>query len=306
MENKILKKILLGVGITAGAVATLVVIVYLFLFLGVFATIPVARVSLEHSLKGITNESDVIPAYVIYGDIHIGDETVQVSSIHRKQKNSAGFHEIFCVIDKEAYYVYTASTGAWTIASIDLETKVIQDHYAFTEAQSTYQSEHYRDYSERMGFYYDGKIVLSDHLSVLEYDIATGATKQLAYDTYVFPKLPVYGECADNVLTLHFEDSTETFTLEDMASNSEGIARIYELKDKKKWNGYSYLAGFLTTNTTQVIGDRIYFMDGVMDYHGFPVAIILEYDCEQNTWLYVTRCFVGADIARYCYVIPSE
>lgn len=305
MENKRPVKILVGVGVAAGALFVCAIVLAIIFFPALVPSL-FPRASLNHFLKGITNESDLVPTYVTYGDLHIGDETVHVSEIHRKQKNSDGFQEILCVIDEEAYYVYTASTGAWTIASMDLETKEIQDHYAFSDAQSAYQSEHYEDYSERMGFYHDGKIVLSDHLSVLEYDIATGVIKQQAYDTYTFPKLPVYGECTDNVLTLHFEDSVETFTLEDMASNSKGIARIYELKDKKNWNGYSYLAGFLATNTTQVIGDRIYFMDGVMNYHGEPTAIILEYDREQNTWRYVTMCYVGADIARKCHIIPSE
>jgi hypothetical protein len=99
-------------------------------------------------------------------------------------------------------------------------------------------------------------------------------------------------------------DSVQTFTLEDMAANSEAIAKIYNLKDKTDWRKSSYLKGFLAHNTVEVVGERIYHIGSVSNWTGECYAIILEYDVNRGTWMYVTKCLAGGNTNRYCYVVP--
>lgn len=302
-QKKTLIKATLGAGITVSVVVVLTSLALIFMLLAVLLSIPLSRIALEHSLKDISNESNSTPAYVMYGNLHIENETLDISNIYQEQRGIRAVKEIFCISGDKAYFVHTC-TGAWTIASIDLRSKEIQDHCVFSDTREAYRSEHYGEYSERMGYYYDGQIVLSDFSSVFVYDMGTKETNRYEYDEYEFPQRTIYGECADDTLKLHIMDWEQIFTLEDMAAQSEGIAKIYALKDKKDWRKCSYLKGFLSYNTVEVIGGRIYFIGSVSNWQGEPYAIILEYERSRDTWMYVTKCFVGSDIQRCCYVIP--
>lgn len=307
MAKNVQKKVIIGTGITIGALAILVGLILLFKLLAAFLSIPLSRAELERSLKSIANESDTIPAYVIYGRLHIGDEKLDVSSVLREETKTGNVEEIFCVTGDKAYFIYTTYTDAydWKIASIDLKSSTIHDCCVFSDVAEIYISEHYGDYSERTGYYYDNQIVLSDSRSVFVYDIATEETHQYEYDQYAFPVQKVSGESINNTLNLHLADAIHTFTLEDMASKSDGIAKIYALKNKLDWQKCSYLSGFFSSNTIEVVGEKIYYIASVRNWQGEPYAIILEYDLDYNEWIYVTNCFVGSDIHRYCYIVPE-
>ena len=301
-KRKALKKVAIGICI---AVGSLVVLILIFMLFSAISKILFSRAMLDRSIKDITNETDTVPAYVEYGELHIGNECVDIFNIHDEQNNTSSAQDIFCVNDGKAYYLHIRN-DLWTIASIDLDTKFIQNHCAFTEPTEAYSSEHYDEYSERMSFYYDGQIVLNDFSTVVVYDVATGKTSQYAYEQYVFPKRRIYSEYANNVLKLHIDDEVRVFTLEDMASQSESIAKISELKYKTDWQKNSYLTDFLVHDTIEVIGDNVYYIGSISNWMGEPSAIMLKYDPINDKWMYVTKEFVGWDVHRRCYVIEQQ
>ena len=265
---------------------------------------PILRdVVFNSTLKDIPNESDSVPAHVIYGEIHTESQKVNIAWLCKEQNKS--MKEIFCIAGDNVYFVYT-SAGAWVIASMNLETKAFTDHCQLSDAKETYQVDPYGDYSERNGFCYDKQIILSDFCSVLVYDIISGETSRHDYNTFVFPQKKAYGEAlGEQTLKLYINESAYTFTLQEAAENSDGIAALYAMKDKKTWDKTSPLISFFGKNRIQVIDDEIYTIEAVLSYSGLPYAVILKYDTENNVWLYVSACFAGDNITRNCYVIPS-
>lgn len=267
------------------------------------------RVKLDKWLETLANESDGIPAYVVFGVLHTETDEINISQKCREQNKNNSLQEIFCIAEGKAYFVYVDMTAAhtWTIASLDLKTMEFRDICQFLSAKGIYRDEHYGDYGKRNGFYYDGQIILSDFTSVLVYDIHRNVTSWYDYNTYAVPRRMIYGEVVkEQTLCLHINDYTRTFTLQEMAENSDGIARIYALKDKETWNGSSYLVSFLNNNRIQVIGDKIYTIEAVLNYSGEPYAVILEYNCESDSWLYVSKSFAGDTVHGNCYIIPSS
>ena len=257
----------------------------------------------KRKLNDIPNESNSVPAHVIYGEIHTESQKVNIAWLSKEQNKS--MKEIFCIAGDNVYFVYT-SAGAWVIASMNLETKAFTDHCQLSDAKETYQVDPYSDYSERNGFCYDKQIVLSDFCSVLVYDIISGETSSHDYNTFVFPQKEIYGEAlGEQTLKLYINESAYTFTLQEAAENSNGIAALYAMKDKNIWNKKSPLISFFSQNHIQVIDDEIYTIESVLSFSGWPYAVILKYDTENNSWLYVSACFAGDNITRNCYVIPS-
>lgn len=273
------------------------------LILAVPLGIILPRVVLESTLDDIPNESDSIPAYVIYGELYTEGQKVQISQLCREQKKS--MKEIFCIAGDEVYFVYT-SADTWVIASINLKTMTFTDHCQLSGAKETYKVDFYGDYRERNGFCYDKQIILSDFDSVLVYDVANGETSRHDYNSFVFPQRNIYGEAlGEQTLKLVIYDSAYTFTLQEAAEYSDGIAALHKLKDKKTWDGTSYLVGFFSKNRIQVMGENIYTIEPVFNFSGEPYAVILKYDTKNNSWLYISACFAGDNITQNCYIIPS-
>lgn len=282
------------------------IIVVSLLFLAVLLSIisPILLdVVFNSTLNNIPNESDSVPAHVIYGEIHTESQKVNIAWLCKEQNKS--MKEIFCIAGDNVYFVYT-SAGAWVIASMNLETKAFTDHCQLSDAKETYQADPYGDYSERNGFCYDKQIILSDFCSVLVYDIISGETSRHDYNTFVFPQKKAYGEAlGEQTLKLYINESAYTFTLQEAAENSDGIAALYAMKNKKTWDKKSPLISFFGQNRIQVIDAEIYTIEAIRTFSGLPYAVILRYDTEKNSWLYVSACFVGDNITRNCYVIPS-
>ena len=284
------------------------IIVLLILGIALCAGLVISRITLGGFLRGIPNESDREPAYVEYGVLHIGDKSVRVSQLCEQQDEQNNWIETFCVVSGVVYFVYTRDSNVydWCLASIELETLTFRDHCRFVDAQELYRPNLYDEYDVRNGFFSDGQIILTDHVSVLVFDIERNEASMYNYDTFVFPERFAYGDCPEkNKLTLWINDSHDTFSFEEMAQKSDGIAKLYSIRDKEIWNNASAFASFLSRNRVQSVGDRIYTIEDIMDYWGMPYMVIFEYDREENKWCYISSCFVGADTYGKCYIIPE-
>lgn len=296
-----MKKLIL---IVLGTAITIIAIPVILALLLVVSS-GISKAFQDYELRDMPNETDTFPAYVDYGTLYTEKGKVNVAGICRDQHEDASVKEIFCVADGKAVFVYT-QPKAWILASVDLESKEYQELTRFENTATYYRRNIYGEYSERNGYFRDGEIVLSDGETVFSYDVSTGQTQTCAASGYTFPQRTIYGECtADKTLNLHIDDSVYSFTLDDLAAGSEGLAKIVALKDKKNWNKTSYLAGFMLFDTVRTDGERIYCVTAILDYLGSPHAVILEYDREQGVWQYVTKIFCGDDTYGNCYVIPT-
>lgn len=268
------------------------------------------RLEIETTLKNISKESDNIPCCVINGRLHMADKNINISQILRNQNEGYALKEIFCVTDGKVYFVYSIHSTTvrnWVIASINLETGRIEEHSQFTGPKEIYQRKFYAPYQERNGYYYDGQIVLSDSNTVLVYNLGNDKQEQYSYDIYSFPQQGIYGEIIDSqTVNLHIQEDLYSFNLHDMSETSKGVALIYSLRNKRTWNGTSYLPCFFSHSSIQVVANKVYAVCAFVDFSGSSYAVILEYDREQKRWLYVTHSFSGGNVHGNCYVVAHS
>lgn len=265
----------------------------------------------ENPLKNIREESSELPNYVVYGVLYSDYGRIYVPSICEKKSKERYLDEIFCIKNGKAYLMYADySEGArcWVLASVDLETSELQTCCELPNAAKIFDVNFSNDYMERDGYYLEGKIVLNDRQTVLEYDVESQNLETYDYYEYDFPKCTVYGEYIDNeTVQLNLGNSIRRYTLEEMAEKSDSIAKIFALKNEKTWCGDSYLYRFFADDNVQFIGDKVYTIGNCFNYSGQAYTVILEYDVEEDSWKYVTNCYTGNPASPYnCYVIPSE
>lgn len=227
------------------------------------------------------------------------------------RKNGYYYREILCERDGKVYFVYCdpyEEKDCWTIGSIDLATSEFRICYKMTDPAESYEVQYWKNYKERNGYYFDRQIVLTDHKTVLTYDIDSQTVQTYAYRDYCFPECTVYGEYIDReTIQLNMGDSVRTYTLQEMAEKSGSISKIFALKEKKTWCGDSYLDSFFSGDSVQVVGDKVYTIGECLNYMGEAYAVIFEYNVEEDSWKYVTNYYTGENAhSQNFYIIPSE
>lgn len=263
----------------------------------------------DNPLKNIVQESDDIPNYVIYGTLYSNYGIIDLEEICEKQNEYYYLSEIFCVKGEKVYFVYEDynDTPCWAIGSVDLVTSEFQTCCKMSAPAESYKTDFHSAYEERNGYYFDGQITLTDHKTVLTYDIDSQIFQTYMYRDYCFPKCTVYGKgINDDTIRLNIEGFTKTYTLEEMAEKSAGIAEIFALKDKKTTLGSSYLSRCFASDCVQVTDGKIYAVGECLNRGGYAYAVIYEYDEENDSWMYVTNTQTpwGDIVGRFCYVIP--
>lgn len=279
-----------------------IIFIILILTIALFRSI---KKSFENPLKDIPQESSEIPSYVAYGSLYSDYGKIYVDGICRK--NGYYCKEILCLRDGKVYFV-DSDSDYWVIGELDLVTSEFRTCCKMADPAESYEIQGRKKYKDRNGYYFDGQIVLTDHKTVVTYDIDSQIVQMYAYSDYCFPECVIYGEAVDReTIRLNMGDSVRTYTLQEMAEKSDSIAQILELKEKKIWAGDSYLYRFFSSGNVQFIGDKVYTIGGCLNYHGQAYAVIFEHDVEEDSWKYVTNCFTGDRVSyNNCYVIPSE
>lgn len=283
-------------------------IILIIVFLGIVLFCFIKK-GFENPLKNIPQESSEIPNYVVDDSLYSNYGEIYVGGICRD--NGYYCEEIICVRDGKVYFVYSGSYQEkyyWMIGAIDLATSEFHTCYKMADPAESYEIQYWKNYKERNGYYFDGQIVLTDHKTVLTYDIDSQTVQTYAYRDYCFPECTVYGEYIDDeTIRLNMGDSVRTYTLREMTEKSDSISKIFALKDKKTWCGQAYLYRFFAGSKVQFIDDKLYTIGDCLNYMGEGYAVILEYNVEEDSWQYVTNCYTGGIVYDdTCYVIPSE
>ena len=142
--------------------------------------------------------------------------------------------------------------------------------------------------------------------SVWEYDLKSGSAKEYGYDDFEFPVQEIYGEYAgDNAIKIHTPQWEKTFSFYDISQESTGVSTVYSFKDRKiRVTGCNFINDFFVDNAIQYINGKIYAFGECTDDLGGAYAVLLEYDLQQNKWLYVTSIYTYSP-ASEAYIIPS-
>ncbi len=89
----------------------------------------------------------------------------------------------------------------WCLASIDLQGKDFRVHYSgvfMTDPKSkrfeVSNACRFTYYEDKSAYYYDGKIVLTDHVKLIEYDLLSGEVQEYNATEYIHPICPYNAE----------------------------------------------------------------------------------------------------------------
>ena len=267
----------------------------------------------DSPLNEIFSETEDIPAYVLWGELYVGDSAVNIREIC----NEKGYilEEVLCVKDGNIYFVcdvpfeenWCLAIGIVNLVTLDFQIKYKEPELFLGKS---YCPTYAKDYKEKNGYYYNGKIVLNNQKDVVVYSVDSGEIQRYEYIEYEFPERFVYGKCIDNhTIKLHLGNDVRQYTLEDMAADSKGIAQLYELKDQHTYDGSSYIYDlFASESSVQYIEDKVYIIGRCLNYIGNSGAVILEYDVEEERWIYVVgkNIPLSQNIHMECYVIPQH
>lgn len=159
-------------------------------------------------------------------------------------------------------------------------------------------------YLNANGFYDDGKIILTDHVKTIEFDLVAVSFKEISTEDYTFPTLPVQVEILDyQTITFCKDSEQKTFNTETGETTSKAFKKLLKLKTEKDWEGESYL--FELFDKVQIVNGQIFIICRVINWDGETHAIVFQYDFENNACQYAFHCFMDDLIGDELYVVPT-
>lgn len=278
-----------------------ILVMSMIVFICVFSSC--SSINFQKEIDSISPESNDIPYIASLGRLYNKDEIISIFNLCEKQNKD--FESILCVYEDRIYFVYTDKTSSsWHIASIDWKLTDFEDHCQLNHPNEIYNRYPIPgDFENFNGYYSDGKIILNDHITILEYSLKSQTSTQYNYEKYEFPEVQIQGLCiGDESIQIKSEHWIKTFTLNEICQKSIGLSTIYSLKDRMNWEGESYITNFFDERSVQYIDDHIYVLGKVRNYHGQVYAIVMQYDETNDSWEYVTSIFTEDN--GYCYIVP--
>ena len=254
--------------------------------------------------------SETIP-YVYFNTLVFGDVSLNFDAILGENT----FHEVYAVQENTVWFGYADAgrdeDGArkWNIASVDLNGKNLEVHYSGAFGASEAADKHYtqsnvgwNDHNDN-GFYYDGKIVLTDRVKTVEFDLQTKQSAELAAD-YVYPAVTTEAERVDSQTVLFAKDDVQkTFDVNRAKQTSEVFDDLYELEKETNWKGESCLSALF--DSVQVVDNKVYVFCSVLNWDGETHALVFQYDYETNGCQYVFHRFMNDRIFHNLYVVQK-
>lgn len=277
-----------------------------------------SRVNLNDMFNAFEIETAEKIPYVCYNTLVFNDATLDFDELLDEKGYNAVFHEVYVVQDDIIWFGYSDvernENGAkkWNIASVTINGSDLNIAYSGefclgSEADQTYVQNNNSHTEERYltanGFYYDGKIILSDHVKIVEFDLTTTSSKEFLAENYEFPILPIEIEITDYQCITFCENSEQKiFNVENGKQTSKAFEKLYELEKEKNWQGKSYLSELF--DKIQIVNNQIYIICRVINWDGETHAIVFQYDFENNSCKYAFHCFMDDVISNNLYIVP--
>ena len=246
----------------------------------------------------IKPDSTETPNYVVYDTLYSSYGEYDLSEICKEKEGHGALKEAFCVY-KDKVYVVDYYKHTWVLDSIDLNSLEITTLGEIPENPSGYDRTDScnKEYKERSGYYYDGKIVVNNQRKVMVHDLDEGTTEYFSYDEYVFPERSVkYIPRGPVSFQLDTENKLYDFYLSNIAEQSDTLSKMYEHKSNLRvfWSEYAYC----------VTDNKLYTVGRCMNKMGESFAVLMECDLSTEEWKYIKSIYVSENPHRYVYVIP--
>jgi hypothetical protein len=206
--------------------------------------------------------------------------------------------------------VYQESGQIWSLASINLEGKDFKEHYSGVFMADSNSKRYeirnkctYAYFEDKSCYYNDGKIVLTDCVKLIEYNISNGEVREFDATEYTHPKCPYDAEISNkSSISISTQTDTRLLTFAEAASLSEEFQKLMEFDDCKTWDGKSALA--MLFDSVIYDGSNIYLVCRVLNYSGETHVVVFCYQFDSNELCYCFNYFNNGVINNGFYIVP--
>lgn len=262
-------------------------------------------------------EVDEQVPYVYYSTLVYNGREIDFRELLDKNTVNGSFHEVYVIRNKTIWFGYSDAkrneNGAkvWNIASVNSDGTGFNVVYSGEFCYKNESDQHYAQnnnshskdrYLKDNGFYGNGKIVLTDRVKLVEFDLETLKSEEILAENYEYPAMPFEVKIIDSK-TIEFYRNSEKkiFTVESARKTSEAFEQLYELENEKNWDGISYLYDLF--EKVQIVENKVYIICKVLNWYGETHAIVFAYDFEENNCRYAFHCFMDDIIGNRLYVV---
>jgi len=304
MKNRITFKGCLPIGF---AIVVLILILTAF-----FCRI---TMSTKQFLNSLEQESHTIPAYNSLAHFYIDGSSIDWYDVLRDNEIVGHVAEVLVVYNERIYFVledhYNGEIDeTWSLLSVDKSGENLQIHLSETfgldGGDASYQcnnncQEAY--WESKNGFYNDGKIILTDHVKLVEYDIKSSNVTLMASADYIYPQNEINVIRKDaQTLLFNYKRIQWTITPDVLAKSSKAFTAFMELKNKETWDGTSRLDRLFSS--VQTDGTNIYIVCSAYNWSGETYAIVFQYDIHNDNCAYSFYQYVIDSIDERFYLVP--
>lgn len=236
---------------------------------------------------------------VIYSKFHTINSKNRELDLNKVLNNDTQIlQQVFCVIDNKSYFSYSYyedSICHWCLSSVNNDGSQLKTLFD-AEFSMNYKVNLSESYSKRNGYYFDGKIILTDFKKLIEYDIQKGVYTELSYDKYIHPETPISWKFGDDFNSITFFKNGKKYYLDKtILSQNNNIARqIISKNNHDIWSGDSPFNGAF--GDVQIVNDEVFLILLVRNYHGSSYAIIFKLDFDNSKYSYLGYEFIGGTI----------
>lgn len=297
-----------------------IAVMIIVILLGViFFQICGPRIVMKYRLNTMQTETKARPSYVVHNTFYGEQNVIDFDKLVSKNVENAVFKEIVVIKSERIWFVYRKDDDrktpgeVWCLASVNENGSDLQNHFygEFGLSENAGINVWVGDpacretyYEEKNAFYAGGKIVLQDGVKLIEYDMKTGTVAEKEVSQFVFPEEPIIVKI-ENWRTIHFLQSgnEKHFTVDEGRQSSSAFRKMMTLEEKKTAMGAGRLANLF--HNVQFVGNEIYIICRVLNWHGETYMLVYQYDFESNSCQYVGNHFMDDVIGGYMYFVET-
>lgn len=299
-------------------IVVLMCVVLLCVIIGICAIPGIQKeCSLKNWLNQMEQETDTVPVYVTHKRrVNIDGNSFNVGDIVEEAIGTQSWDYKVVFADTRVWFVYMlrpSKGNTWTmnIASVDREGKDFQTHYCaeFVSVQNSQWSPmdircRSTYYSDEWCYYYNDKIVLTDKVTLFEYDLQTSTARQYSYASYQHPICEYDCDINNrNTITISTPYGDRIITSEDAAKISTSFATMLEIGDIDIWDQTPSLVYLF--DSVQFDGNELYVVCRMHSFYGETYAVVFQYEHDTNELYYCFSQHTGGPIEENLYIVPT-
>ena len=265
----------------------------------------------------VKETTEEIP-YVYNDTLVLEGTSLNFSELLQKNGVDGTFREVYVVQDDIVFFCYSTNGDGqnggdiWHIATASIDDQVVESIYSEEFCFDSAADRHYilnnndhsiNRYETANGFYHNNKVVLTDHVKLIEFDLTAKKAVVFKATEYRYPSMPNVQIVDYETIVFSQGSRQQTFSINRAKETSKAFEKILELEENENWQGKSLLSNLF--DKVEVVNGKIYIICRIMNWNGETHAAVFEYDFETNSCQYAFHCFTNDLITENLYVVNN-